>query len=77
MNEITGFLGMRNGQGIETFYNGEKYVGTYVNDLQNGQVKSLKKQGLLVLILIYYPSLFLNVFFPSYFFNSFFLTSLF
>jgi hypothetical protein len=58
---------MRNGQGIETFYNGEKYVGTYVNDLQNGQVKSFKKQGLLVLILIYYQFIFCFHFLLPYF----------
>ncbi len=38
---------MRNGQGIETFYNGEKYVGTYVNDLQNGQVKYFEYKAFL------------------------------
>ena len=31
--------GMRDGEGIETFYNGEKYVGDYREDNKEGQVK--------------------------------------
>ena len=30
--------GMRDGQGIETFYTGEKYIGGYRADRRHGQV---------------------------------------
>ena len=34
--------GMRDGEGIESFYTGEKYVGTYREDKQEGQVNKNK-----------------------------------
>jgi hypothetical protein len=40
---------MRNGQGIETFNNGEKYVGLYVDDLQNGQVSYQPTEKMIIL----------------------------
>ena len=35
---------MRDGEGIETFYNGEKYVGAYREDNKEGQVGN-KREG--------------------------------
>jgi len=37
---------MRDGEGIESFYNGEKYVGTYREDKQEGQVRKICISGL-------------------------------
>ena len=36
---------MRDGEGIETFYNGEKYVGDYREDNKEGQVKQFYRNN--------------------------------
>ena len=37
--------GMRNGQGIEIFHNGERYIGEYAADKQNGLGTSYYANG--------------------------------
>lgn len=37
--------GMRNGQGIEIFHNGERYIGEYAADKQNGRGTSYYANG--------------------------------